>query len=220
MRRQDALLKKMLLSDPQPIGDIVELRAVERRYPEDRKPGLISPGAVSAVRLTNWEKPVMFDVVAYDESSMLQVEIIFGKFYLTAATWVDTDKVIEHYVSNSNFVWPIRAVEVFGGFTSDEYEQNILMDAKNVTSPLAWEFFEDACNNHTTPPPFWSRPPAIWEEQLRQDTEWLGEWVHNRVWDKVYKLNQFLEELFLVPRDPIFMGAQRASHDPFERLGM
>lgn len=220
MRRQDALLKKMLLSDIQPIGDIIELRAVERRYPEEEhKPGLISQGAVTATRLTNWEKTVVFDVIAYDEASMLQIEIKFARFYLTAATWVDNDLLIEHYVSSSNFVWPIRAVEVFAGFTPDEFEKNILMDAKAVTDPRAWEHFEEASVNHTTLPPYWSRPPAIWEEQLRQDTEWLGEWVHNRVWDKVYKLDQFLEELFLVPRDPIFMGSQRAKHNPFQQLG-
>ena len=219
MRRQDSLLKKVLLDDPQPVRDIVQLRSIERKYPDgEYKPGLISPGCVTAVRLTDWIKPVMFDVLAYDESSLLQVEVKFARFYLTTATWTDTDKVITHYVNSSHFLWPIQAAEVFAGYTPEEYEQNILMDAATVTDPRAWDYFEEACTKHATPPPYWSRPPAIWEEQLRQDTEWLGHWVHNRVWSKVYKLDQFLQELFLVPRDPVFMGSELAMTDP-TRMG-
>jgi hypothetical protein len=219
LRKQDAVTKGSLFEDPRPVYEIGQLRALERRYPEgEHKPGLITPGSVTTVRLTDWVNKVMFDVIAYDESSILQVEIPFGRFYLTAATWTSEDKLVEHYVHSQCFLWPLQSVEVFAGYTNDEYEQNVLLDAKTILSPKSWEYFEDTCVKHTTPPPYWTRPPAMWEEQLKFDTEWLGEWVQNRVWDKVYKLDQFLQETFLIQRDPVFIGSPRARIDPMNAI--
>ncbi len=220
MRQEKSLMTNLLTQQPvRPVRSICQITALERRYEEGAfKPGMVTPGCVSLVRLTNWIQNVDFDIMSYDNEGMLRVTIPMARFYLTTAMWQETDKLVEHYVYDQSFLWPIHGVKIFPGFTIDENEENVLLDNKHLKPganvDAAWDYFEDTCIKRTPHPPFWSPIPKIWMDQLEIDTEWMRKYVFNHIWNKVHRSDAFVKELFLCPKDPVFMGSDVAFIDP------